>query len=556
MSDKNFRFNAEARDSILAGLNLLANTVKTTMGPGGRNVIIDGPLAGRPRPRTTKDGVTVARAVRVTEHYQRIGAEIAKDAAEKQNEEVGDGTTTVTVLTQAIVREGCKAIAAGFNPMDLRRGVDIAASILADTVQEMAREVAVTDETVYDVALVSANGDGEVALHISDALKQVGKGGVLTIEESVTGQMETELVQGMMFDRGYAYPIFINKPNYTCEANDPLILIVNGKISRLADITPLLEECATAGRFLLLIADAFEDAVMQCLAANKTGGGLQSCPVRTPSYGTLKDEILQDIATMTGTQPLSINSEIALADMRMEHCGNARKVVIKNNCTVIVEGKGDETAIAERLAFLTDQKEKAKSADERKNFELRLAGMTGGIAVIKVGGATDVEVKERKDRVDDAIHATKAALKAGIVIGGGMALAYAVRDLDGIHGDNDDQNAGIDIVRRIALEPMRQIILNAGGEPATILAMIAQHNAGPMPGSTANVLHNLLKPGDFPSYGYNAQTEQYGDMFEMGIIDPASVVKASITNAASVGGLLLTTEAILADVPKETKDGA
>lgn len=534
MTEKNIKFNTEARDKIMRGIDTLANAVKATLGPGGRNVIIDGLLVGRPRPRMTKDGVTVARAVQVSDPFEKMGAEIAKDAAEKQNEDVGDGTTTVTVLTQAIVREGIKYIATGMNPTELRRGIDLAADIVNDFLADMA--VPVDDNRqILNVAMVSANGDKEIAEAIAKAMREVGAGGVLTVEESATGVTEIEIVPGMMFDKGYAYPVFVNRPNYTCELENPVILVFDGKISRLADITPLLEECVEAGRSILLIADGYEDQIMQTLVLNRTGGGLINCPVRTPAWGPLKEEILFDIVTATGGQLISHNSSVSLYKTRIANCGSAKRVIIRNNCTVIVGGAGEDTEIEDRCEHLKSEMAEAKG-DERKNYEMRLASMTGGIAVIKVGGATEVEIRERKDRVDDAIHATKAAAKNGILPGGGVSLVYAARQLENIGGNGPDQDAGIAIMRNALLEPLKTIAANAGVEGAEVLGRLKSEGAASF------------------QFGYDAHTEEYGDMVDMGIIDPASVVMASVANAASVGGMLLTTEALLTFIKPEAND--
>lgn len=536
MTERNIKFGPEAREKIVAGLDLLANAVKATLGPKGRTVIIDGPLMNRPRPRMTKDGVTVARAVRVTDKFERMGAEITKDAAEKQNEEVGDGTTTVTVLTQAIVHLGMRLVAAGTNPMDLRRGIEFGAQAIKQHLLEMAVPVNDGDD-IYNVALISANGDEEIASAIEEAMQGVGSNGIVTVEESQTGETQVELVEGMLIDKGYAYPIFINRPNYTCELENPVILVFDGKLSRIQDLEPLLQDCVAAGRPILIIADGYEEQVMQTLVLNKTQGGLPNCPIRTPAYGNTKEDLLGDIVTMTGGQIISHNGAVRLDQVNLANCGSAKKVIIKGDTTIIVQGAGEADEVETRVKFLKEEIASARG-DEKKNLQFRLACMTGGVGVVKIGGATDVETRERKDRVDDAIMATRAAAKSGVLPGGGCALIKAAAMLEGMTGDNDDMDLGIGIIRRAAEEPLRQIALNAGIDGGVTIGDVVR-------GPVGDAIEN---------YGWNAQTGQYGDLIAMGVIDPAGVVIASIINAASVGGLLLTTQAMLTFIP-EDKDG-
>lgn len=537
-SDQNLRFDDQARVKIADGIDLLANAVKVTLGPKGRNAVIDVPGYGTPR--MTKDGVTVARSVVAHDRWMNIGVRIGKGAAEKQNIDAGDGTTTVMVLTQAIVRGGIKAIAAGMNPMDIKRGIDIAADYIKDRISAMAQQCD-EHEDIYNIALISANGDSEIARHIADGMKAVGKSGIITAEESPSGQTELEIVDGLMLDKGFAHPAFVNRANYSCDLENPLILIYNGKLAKTSEVAPFLESAIEEGRAVLIIAEGFEDEIMAVLTINKLQGGFRVCAVRMPRYGLIHDDILEDMAVLTGSPVVTPRGNFTMEDMSVAVCGSAKRVIVKRDSCVIVEGAGDAEKIKERCALLQDEIATA-SGDNKKNLEVRLAQLGGGIAVVKVGGATEVEIKERKDRVDDAIHATRAAVRTGIVPGGGTALAVA--GLMSKAGrsmwaqGNRDQEVGIDIMLDAAQEPLRQIARNAGKDGGVVLGEVMRES----------------RNGESAIIGYNARTDEYHDLLANGVIDPAGVIQSAVTNAASIGGLLLTTEVMISQEKDDDDD--
>lgn len=541
MTIKNIKFGQDACDAIVRGVDQIVNAVKATLGPCGRNVIIDMPDPYA-LPRMTKDGVTVARAVKVHDLYEKIAARIAKGASEKQNFEAGDGTTTVMVLTQAIVREGMKARAAGMDPMQIKRGIEEAAEAVTQRLRAMSKSVQDRAD-IYNVAYISANGDIDIATKIADGLEKVGKQGILTVEESKSGKNELEIVEGLLIDKGFADFRFINRSNYTCELENPYVFLYDGKLSRLDHLAPFLEEAIAQSRAVVLIADGFEEQVMQTLLVNKQQNNFRLCAVHTPKYGKLREDILQDIATMTGAPIIGPSSDIPLENFRAEHAGSAARAIIKKDTTVLTQGRGDPDAIKNRCDFMQAEILKA-TAEDKKNLEVRLASMTGGIAVIKVGAATDVEIKERRDRVEDAVHATRAAIAGGIVAGGGAALAHASSSAafsaDGSERSQDRQ-AGISILLKACMEPVRQIAGNAGKEGSMIAARVTH----PLPGD------DDIDPDAF---GYDAAHDKYCDLIVEGVLDPANVIIAAVRNAASVGGLLITTEVILADEKEDIHD--
>lgn len=518
----NMKFNTEAREAMARGIDALADAVKVTLGPKGRNVVIDRPIT----PRVTKDGVTVAREVKVTDRFESMGVRLAMNAAERQNDDAGDGTTTVTVLCQAIAREGIKAVAAGMNPMDLKRGIDAAVDQVVNTIRALAIPIA-DSESIRKIAMISANGDKLVADKITEAMEIVGNTGIVTVEEYPIDSVEIEHVCGMMFEKGFTDANFINNTiSHTCDFDDPAIMIYDGKLTRLAQISPFLEKCVIAGKSVLLIADYFEDEIMATLILNKQRGGFRVCAVKTPAFGKMRDDLLRDIATVTNTPIISKTSVLSLEELTPDQCGSAKKVQIRRDCTILIGGIGEPSAIQSRVEMLSEEA-KSSTGDNKRNLEVRIASIGGGIAVIKVGGSSEVEVKEKKDRVDDAIHATKAAVAGGIVAGGGCALAHASLSLAALTMPNADQQAGVNIVRRALTAPLKQIADNAGisGEV---------------------VIQNVTDQGS-ADYGYNAQTNTYGDMQSMGVIDPANVVISAIKNAASVAGLLITTECMISE---------
>jgi chaperonin GroEL len=528
MAAKDVKFGRDARERILQGVDILADAVKVTLGPKGRNVVIEKSFGA---PRITKDGVTVAKEIELKDKYQNIGAQMVREVASKTNDIAGDGTTTATVLAQAIVREGLKSVAAGMNPMDLKRGIDIAVTKVVEDLKARSKPVTGSSE-IAQVGIISANGDTVVGEKIAEAMEKVGKEGVITVEEAKGLEFELDVVEGMQFDRGYLSPYFItNAEKMQVELESPYILIHEKKLSNLQSMLPILEAVVQSGRPLLIIAEDVEGEALATLVVNKLRGGLKVAAVKAPGFGDRRKAMLEDIATLTGGEMISEDLGIKLENVTVPMLGQAKKVVIDKDNTTIVDGAGSGDAIKGRVEQIRAQIETTTSDYDREKLQERLAKLAGGVAVIKVGGATEVEVKERKDRVDDALHATRAAVEEGIVPGGGTALLYATKALDGLKGVNDDQTRGIDIVRRALQAPVRQIAANAGHDGAVV--------AG-----------KLLEGGDV-TRGFNAQTEVYENLVTSGVIDPTKVVRTALQDAASVAGLLITTEATIAELPED-----
>ncbi|SHM30589.1 chaperonin GroEL [Roseovarius litoreus] len=531
MSAKDVKFNTEARNKMLRGVNILADAVKVTLGPKGRNVVLDKSFGA---PRITKDGVSVAKEIELEDKFENMGAQMVKEVASRTNDEAGDGTTTATVLAQAIVREGMKAVAAGMNPMDLKRGIDLATAKVVTAIKDAARPVENSDE-VAQVGTISANGEAEIGRQIADAMQKVGNDGVITVEENKGLETETDVVEGMQFDRGYLSPYFVtNSDKMIAELEDCLILLHEKKLSSLQPMVPLLEQVIQSQKPLLIIAEDVEGEALATLVVNKLRGGLKIAAVKAPGFGDRRKAMLQDIAILTGGQVISEDLGMKLESVTMDMLGSAKKVSITKDETTIVDGAGNKAEIEARVGQIRTQIEETTSDYDREKLQERVAKLAGGVAVIRVGGMTEVEVKERKDRVDDALNATRAAVQEGIVVGGGVALIQGAKTLDGLKGANADQMRGIEIVRLALEAPLRQIAENAGVDGSVVAGKIRESND--------------LK------FGYNAQTEEYGDMFKFGVIDPAKVVRTALEDAASVAGLLITTEAMVADKPQ--KDGA
>ncbi len=527
MAAKDVKFSTEARDNMLKGVDILANAVKVTLGPKGRNVVIDKAFGA---PRTTKDGVTVAKEIELEDKFENMGAQMLREVASKTNDIAGDGTTTATVLAQSIVREGAKAVAAGMNPMDLKRGVDMAVAEVVKDIQRKSQKIK-TSEEVAQVGTISSNGDREIGDMIAEAMQKVGNDGVITVEEAKSLETELEVVEGMQFDRGYLSPYFItNADKMTCELEDPYILLHEKKLSNLQAMLPVLEAVVQSGRPLLIIAEDVEGEALATLVVNKLRGGLKVAAVKAPGFGDRRKAMLEDIAILTGGTVISEDLGIKLENVTLEMLGTAKRVAITKEETTIVDGAGAKAGIEGRVAQIRAQIEETSSDYDREKLQERLAKLAGGVAVLRVGGATEVEVKEKKDRVDDALNATRAAVEEGIVSGGGVALLRAAKFIDS-EGENADQEAGVNIVRRALQSPIRQIAENAGDEGSVVVGNLLGQNKA--------------------NYGYNAQTGEYGDMLKMGIIDPAKVVRTALQDAASVAGLLITTEAMVAELPKK-----
>ena len=530
MSAKDVKFGTDARNRMLKGVNILADAVKVTLGPKGRNVVLDKSFGA---PRITKDGVSVAKEIELEDKFENMGAQMVKEVASRTNDEAGDGTTTATVLAQAIVKEGMKSVAAGMNPMDLKRGIDLATSKVVEAIKAAARDVTGTDE-VAQVGTISANGEREIGQQIADAMQKVGNEGVITVEENKGLETETVVVEGMQFDRGYLSPYFVTNPDkMVAELEDCLILLHEKKLSSLQAMVPLLEQVIQSQKPLLIIAEDVEGEALATLVVNKLRGGLKIAAVKAPGFGDRRKAMLQDIAILTGGQVISEDLGMKLESVTMDMLGTAKKISITKDETTIVDGAGEKAEIEARVAQIRTQIEETTSDYDHEKLQERVAKLAGGVAVIRVGGMTEVEVKERKDRVDDALNATRAAVQEGIVVGGGVALVQAAKTLEGLTGDNNDQNVGISIVRKAIEAPLRQIAENAGVDGAVVAGKIRESSD--------------LK------FGFNAQTEEYGDMFKFGVIDPAKVVRTALQDAASVAGLLITTEAMVADLP--AKDG-
>jgi chaperonin GroEL len=531
MSAKDVKFDTEARAKMLRGVNILADAVKVTLGPKGRNVVLDKSFGA---PRITKDGVSVAKEIELEDKFENMGAQMVKEVASRTNDEAGDGTTTATVLAQAIVKEGMKAVAAGMNPMDLKRGIDMATSKVVQAIKDAARPVDNSDE-VAQVGTISANGEAEIGRQIADAMQKVGNEGVITVEENKGLETETDVVEGMQFDRGYLSPYFVtNADKMVAELEDCMILLHEKKLSSLQPMVPLLEQVIQSQKPLLIIAEDVEGEALATLVVNKLRGGLKIAAVKAPGFGDRRKAMLQDIAILTGGQVISEDLGMKLESVTMDMLGNAKKVSITKDETTIVDGSGEKAEIEARVSQIRTQIEETTSDYDREKLQERVAKLAGGVAVIRVGGMTEVEVKERKDRVDDALNATRAAVQEGIVVGGGVALVQGGKVLEGVTGANADQDRGISIIRAALEAPLRQIAQNAGVDGSVVAGKVRESSD--------------LK------FGYNAQTDEYGDMFKFGVIDPAKVVRTALEDAASVAGLLITTEAMVADKP--AKEGA
>jgi chaperonin GroEL len=528
MAAKDVKFSVDARDRMLRGVDILANAVKVTLGPKGRNVVLDKSFGA---PRITKDGVTVAKEIELEDKFENMGAQMVREVASKTSDLAGDGTTTATVLAQAIVKEGSKAVAAGMNPMDLKRGVDLAVEAIVDHLKSNSKKVTSNDE-IAQVGTISANGDTEIGNFLAKAMQKVGNEGVITVEEAKSLETELDVVEGMQFDRGYISPYFItNADKMRTEMEDPYILIYEKKLSGLQELLPLLESVVQTGKPLLIVAEDVEGEALATLVVNKLRGGLKVAAVKAPGFGDRRKAMLQDIAILTGGQAISEDLGIKLENVTIAMLGRAKKVMIDKENTTIVNGAGKKADIEARVSQIKAQIEETTSDYDREKLQERLAKLAGGVAVIRVGGATEVEVKERKDRVDDAMHATRAAVEEGILPGGGVALLRAVEALKRIKTENEDQKHGVDIVRKAIQTPARQIAINAGADGSVVVGKIMEK--------------------DQYSYGYDAQSGDYVNLVSKGIIDPTKVVRCALQDAASVAGLLITTEAMVAELPKK-----
>ncbi|WP_426409625.1 chaperonin GroEL [Bradyrhizobium ganzhouense] len=530
MAAKDVKFSTEARERMLRGVDTLANAVKVTLGPKGRNVVIEKSFGA---PRITKDGVTVAKEIELEDKFENMGAQMVREVASKTNDLAGDGTTTATVLAQAIVKEGTKSVAAGMNPMDLKRGIDLAVEAIVSDLKAHAKKVTSNDE-IAQIGTISANGDTEIGRFLADAMQKVGNEGVITVEEAKSLNTELEVVEGMQFDRGYVSPYFVtNAEKMKVELEDPYILIHEKKLSGLQTMLPLLEAVVQTGKPLLIVAEDVEGEALATLVVNKLRGGLKIAAVKAPGFGDRRKAMLEDIATLTGGTTISEDLGIKLENVTLNMLGRAKKVVIDKENTTIVDGAGAKKDIEARAAQIKAQIDETTSDYDREKLQERLAKLAGGVAVLRVGGATEVEVKEKKDRVDDALHATRAAVEEGILPGGGVALLRALKALDSIKTANADQKAGVDIVRRAIQVPARQIVQNAGEDGSLVVGKLLE-----------NASYN---------WGFNAATGEYQDLVKAGVIDPAKVVRTALQDAASVASLLITTEALVADKPKKAE---
>ena len=528
MAAKEVRFSDDAREKMLRGLDILAQAVRVTLGPKGRNVVLDKSFGA---PRISKDGVTVAKEIELEDKFENMGAQMVREVASKTSDQAGDGTTTATVLAHAIVREGAKAVAAGMNPMDLKRGIDLAVNEIVDDLKKHSKGVT-SNEEIAQVATISANGDSEIGRFLAEAMKKVGNEGVITVEEAKSLETELDVVEGMQFDRGYISPYFVtNAEKMRAELEDPYLLVYEKKLSALNDLLPLLEAVVQTGKPLLIIAEDVEGEALATLVVNKLRGGLKVAAVKAPGFGDRRKAMLQDIAILTGGQAISEDLGIKLEHVKLDTLGKAKKVMIDKENTTIVNGAGKKKDIEGRIAQIKAEIEETTSDYDREKLQERLAKLAGGVAVIRVGGATEVEVKERKDRVDDAMHATRAAVEEGILPGGGVALLRAIKALSRLKAENADQKTGIDIVRRALSTPARQIAVNAGQDGSIVVGKITDN--------------------DTYAYGYDAQEDKYSDLVSKGIIDPTKVVRTALQDAASIAGLLVTTEAMVAEKPKK-----
>ncbi len=528
MSAKDIKFGSDARAKMLKGVETLAKAVKVTLGPKGRNVVLDKSYGA---PKITKDGVSVAKEVELADKFENMGAQLVKEVAQKTADKAGDGTTTSTVLAEAIIREGFKAVAAGMNPMDLKRGIDMAVEAVVEDVKSRSKEIK-TSEEIAQVGTISANGDRSVGEYLARAMEKVGNEGVITVEDAKGLETELDVVEGMQFDRGYLSPYFItNAEKMICEFDNPYILLYDQKISNLQPLIPVLEAVVQTGRALLIVAEDIEGEALATLVVNRLRGGLKVCAVKAPGFGDRRKAMLQDIAILTGGQVISEELGMKLENITLEYLGSAKRVEISKDETTIIDGVGDKKAIADRAAEIRKQIEDTTSDYDREKLQERLAKLSGGVAVLRVGGASEIEVKEKKDRIDDALNATRAAVNEGVVAGGGVALLYSIKVLDKLVPANNDQKVGIDIIRRAIQAPLRQIADNAGVDGAVVAGKLLEQND--------------------TNYGYNAQNDEYTDMVKAGIIDPTKVVRTALQDAASVGGLLITTEAMITEQPQK-----
>jgi chaperonin GroEL len=528
MSAKEVRFGSKARHSLAAGVDLLANAVKVTLGPKGRNVVLQKSFGA---PTITKDGVSVAKAIdELTDAFENMGAQMVKEVASQTSDIAGDGTTTATVLAQAILIEGMKAVAAGMNPMDLKRGVDKAVAVAVEELKKLSRPCT-DDKSIAQVGTISANSDTVIGRIIADAMAKVGKEGVITVEDGSGLENELDVVEGMQFDRGYLSPYFItNQQNMSTELENPFIFIVDKKVANIREMLPILEGVAKSGRPLLIIAEDVEGEALATLVVNAIRGIVKVCAVKAPGFGDRRKAMLQDIAVLTGGNVISEELGLTLEGATLQDCGNAKRVVVTKEHTTIIDGAGKEGDIEARVEQLRAQIKETSSDYDREKLQERVAKLAGGVAVIKVGAATEVEMKEKKARVEDALHATRAAVEEGIVPGGGVALMRALQAIENLKGENEEQNVGINIARRAMEAPLRQIVANAGGEPSVVVERVKKEKG---------------------SFGFNAANDEFGDMIQMGILDPTKVVRTALQNAASVSGLMITTEAMVAELPKK-----
>ena len=528
MAAKDIKFSTEARDKMLKGVETLAKAVKVTLGPKGRNVILDKSYGA---PKITKDGVSVAKEVELTDKFENMGAQLVKEVAQKTADKAGDGTTTATVLAEAIIKEGCKAVAAGMNPMDLKRGIDMAVEAVVADVKSRSKDIK-TSEEIAQVGTISANGERSIGEYLARAMEKVGNDGVITVEDAKGLETELDVVEGMQFDRGYLSPYFVtNAEKMSCEFENPFVLLYDQKISNLQTLIPVLEAVVQSGRALLIIAEDIEGEALATLVVNRIRGGLKVCAVKAPGFGDRRKAMLEDIAILTGGQVISEELGMKIENVSLDMLGTAKRVEVNKDETTIIDGDGEKDLIKARADSIRKQIEETTSEYDREKLQERLAKLSGGVAVLRVGGASEVEVKERKDRIDDALHATRAAVKEGVVAGGGTALLYAAKALDALKPQNQDQKVGIEIIRKATQAPIRQIAENAGVDGAVV--------AG-----------KLLEQSD-TNFGYNAQTGEYTDLVKAGIIDPTEVVRTALQDAASVAGLLITTEAMITEAPQK-----
>ena len=525
---KDIKYNMDARDLLKKGVDQLANAVKVTLGPKGRNVVIEKKFGA---PQITKDGVTVAKEVELEDKFENTGAQLVKSVASKTGDDAGDGTTTATILTQAIVTEGLKNVTAGANPMDLKRGIDKAVAAVVAFIKDHAEQVDDNYDKIEQVATVSANNDAEIGKLLADAMRKVSKDGVITIEESKSRDTNIGVVEGMQFDRGYLSGYFMTDADkMECVMDNPYILLYDKKISNLKEFLPILQPAAESGRPLLVIAEDVDSEALTTLVVNRLRGGLKICAVKAPGFGDRRKAMLEDIAVLTGATVISSDLGLSLDKTTLEQLGSAKRVEVTKENTTVIDGAGNKDAIADRVKSIRQQIETTTSDYDREKLQERVAKLAGGVALVKVGAATEVEMKEKKMRVEDALHATRAAVEEGVVAGGGTALIRTKQAIAGLKGDNDEQNAGIKIVLRAMEEPMRQIVANAGEEPSVIVNAVSQEKG---------------------NYGYNAQTGAFGDMIEMGVLDPAKVTRTALQNAASVAGLILTTDCMVGEIPED-----